>query len=258
MATFSNPTPILGSEVDKQTETPVEYISMRSVFFAFIDILGFKNSFDVKNKESGRWPAKKYKDVFSYFFTLMGAANFMKSNGEGECYAGQTSDILYFYTSRVDFLMEFIKIFTHFNLYAMSQDVFFRGGIAKGELHHKEKYQFYGDSVINAYLLESEISKNPIVVIDDNTYEEIKGYKECEYLIGHSGERHYINPFVALSKDINLDIEDKDLAEVKEINKSKVIKEIQRNKRLFEYDSRNFDKYVFLESEYKKTGEINC
>lgn len=72
---------------------------------------------------------------------------------------------VYIYIDRSDFLLEFMKIFSYFNLYAMSKNVFFRGGIAKGNLYKKEKYQFYGNSMIYAYFMESVISKYPIKAV---------------------------------------------------------------------------------------------
>lgn len=79
--------------------------------------------------------------------------------------------------------MNFIDIFNHFNLYAMSKNVFFRGGISQGELFKKENYQFFGDSVIGTYLLESNISKFPIITIDKNTYNDLKAIKDLNNMM---------------------------------------------------------------------------
>ena len=146
---YSNPIPDLEDEIDVlRIDNEYDYMQMDEVYFAFIDVLGFKQTFD--DIKISREPeiANKYRDVFNYYFALMNAAKFLKNGETTGCYAGQTSDSLYFYTERPDYLMQFIKIFAHFSLYAMSQNVFFRGGIAKGSLYKKAKYQFYGDSVI--------------------------------------------------------------------------------------------------------------
>ncbi|MCD8221066.1 MAG: hypothetical protein LUD07_02530 [Clostridiales bacterium] len=139
-----------------------------------------------------------------------------------------------------------MKIFSHFNLYAMSKNVFFRGGIAKGNLYRKAKYQFYGNSVIYAYLMESEISKYPIIVIDENTHTDMKGLKEYESMVNDKNERHYIKPFEFLNKPVRLDLE-----HPKEIDKDAIKENIEKNKRLFEYDAKNYEKYVFLQKELK-------
>lgn len=179
---YSNPIPELDDELDVSiTESESDYTQKDEVYFAFIDVLGFKKTFDDIKISKEKNSADKYRDVFNYYFALMNAAKFMEKGKSTGCYAGQTSDSLYFYTERPDYLMQFIKIFSHFSLYAMTQNVFFRGGIAKGSLYKKEKYQFYGDSVIGAYLIESNISKNPIITIDEKTHfdmNNISGYSE--------------------------------------------------------------------------------
>jgi len=288
MAAYKNPIPSLDDDddspkaIDEREFEPEknEYSFKESVYFAFIDVLGFKKSFDDNRQKDdpqkdgpqrddprgddhkkgdpqkddpqkddhkkGDHFAEKYRDVFIYYFDLMNSANFMKTE---YCYAGQTSDSLYFYTERADFLIDFLKIFSHLNIYAMTKDVFFRGGIAKGNLYCKEDYRFYGESVIYAYLLESEISKNPIITLDENTYEAIKPiFPDNDKLISEHGGRHYIKPFAYLENQFALDI---DQSIKKEINEDLLYKVIKQNKSKFEYDARNYEKYVFLLGEYK-------
>lgn len=251
---YKNPEPKLDDIVEEilegkgLEEKGNDYKKSEKVYFAFIDVLGFKKTFDdirISQKES---EAEKYRDVFNYFFDLMNAAMFMKWGSNSGCYAGQTSDSLYFYTERIDYLVQFIKIFAHFNLYAMSKDVFFRGGIAKGDLYKKANYQFYGDSVIYAYLLESVVSRNPIVVVDENTNEDLKNDKEYSKLVTEKSGRHYIKPFAYLNQDFTLEL---DRFDKKEINTKTIVKNIEKNKRLFEYDVKNYDKYNFLLEELK-------
>lgn len=237
--------------IDVESET--DYTKVENVYFAFIDVLGFKKIFDDIRISEVQAKADKYRDVFNYYFKLMNHAKFMNIKDDTGCYAGQTSDSLYFYTERPDFLVQFMRIFSHFSLYAMSKDVFFRGGIAKGDLYKKEKYQFYGDSVIYAYLLESVISKYPIIVIDENTHidmQTVDGYKE---LVGMQKERHYIKPFAFLNKNVTLDTEN---FHKRKIDSEQVKKNIEDNKKLFEYDPKNYEKYVFLENELKDVINI--
>lgn len=254
---YENPIPDLKDDIlrfDEETES--DYTRMNEVYFAFIDVLGFKKTFDdirISEKEA---KADKYKDVFNYYFKLMSEANFMKSRYGINCYAGQTSDSLYFYTDRVDFLIEFIRIFSHFNLYAMSRDVFFRGGIAKGNLYKKEKYQFYGDSVIYAYLMESVISKYPIIVVDEKTNEDIKNEFESGYksMVDCKNERYYIKPFYLLNQNVILDLTNHI---EKEINVEMIKDNIENNRKLFEYDVKNYEKYVFLKTELNQSNNNN-
>jgi hypothetical protein len=246
---YVNPEPKI-DDIDTDLEEAVvsDYTRMDEVYFAFIDVLGFKKTFDdirISKKED---VADKYRDVFNYYFELMGEARFMERGESTGCYAGQTSDSLYFYTDRSDFLVEFMKIFSHFNLYAMSNNVFFRGGIAKGNLYKKEKYQFYGNSVIYAYLMESVISKYPIIVIDEKTNEDMKNIDEYNTMVDYKNGRYYIKPFVFLNEDVALDI----VNPIKrEIHIDKIKHYIEDNRSLFEYDAKNYEKYVFLQKELK-------
>jgi hypothetical protein len=263
---YSNPIPKVDDlRIDTEESEPLhEYnYSKESVYFAFIDVLGFKQVFDEnrlsdESRKKDNLFADKFKKVFTYYFDLMGAADFMKDEN-CLCYAGQTSDSLYFYTERPDFLVDFLKIFCHLNVYAMTQDVFFRGGIAKGSLFYKEKHQFYGDSVIYAYLLESQISKNPIVIIDEKTYQSIESITDIESLVltDEKNGRHYVKPFAWLKNDIILNINDS--LKVEEIKLELLFEKIERNKSKFEYDAHNHEKYVFLLKsldEYKSTKGI--
>ena len=243
---YKNPVP---NDTDMDGEnlfesSSTDYIPMKSVYFAFIDVLGFKKTFeDIKISQNDA-NINNIREVFNYYFALMNAANFMRGRENSGCYAGQTSDSLYFYTDRRDFLLQFIKIFSHFNMYAMSRNIFFRGGIAKGSLYKKEKYQFYGDSVIGAYSIESNISKNPIIVVDEKTHSDLLYYDEYKDMFDDFNGRHYIKPFSFLGKDIKLEIADDFL--VKTINEEAIKENIIKNLSDFEYDEKNYGKYVFL------------
>lgn len=258
MQGYKNPTPKLPMDRHSRNKASVvkrqdDYSNNGDTYFAFIDVLGFKKTF-IDNKDRGIVPsefAKKYKVVFNYYFNLMEATSFMKSP---ECYAGQTSDSLYFYTTRIDILIEFIQVFSHFNYYSMSQDVFFRGGITKGCLFKKEKYQFYGDSVMNAYLMESVIATEPVVYIDRQTYEDLSKNMEnisINKIISANNDRYYIKPFaqeVEIKSLLNKDT----VFCPEEIDIKKIKKNLEDNKKLFEYEPKNYNKYIFLIGEFKK------
>lgn len=252
---YQNPIPNLDDKVETfPLESESDYTPIEEVYFAFIDVLGFKKTFDDIKISQNKDDAEKYRDVFNYYFSLMNAAKFMEKGKSTGCYAGQTSDSLYFYTERTDYLMQFIKIFSHFNLYAMSRNVFFRGGIAKGSLYKKEKYQFYGDSVIGAYLLESDISKNPIIIIDEQTHCDMKGIKGYLDIIDiDNNQRYYIKPFEFLKKNNILDVDENFI--VKEVNAAQVRKNIEDNRRAFEYSASNYAKYRFLLGELEKSNK---
>lgn len=178
----------------------------------------------------------------------MESAHLINNNG---CYAGQTSDSLYFYTTDIDQLFNFLKTFSYFNAFSMLKDVYFRGGIAKGSLFYKDPHQFYGKSVVNAYLLESEISKYPIISIDCNTATDMKKQDTelYEYLIESKDYRNYMKPFSYIDCKFSIPVDDQ---LIKPIDEKDVLTAIEKNLDKFEFNSRNHQKYAFLVDEYKR------
>ena len=136
----------------------------------------------------------------------------------------------------------------------MSKNVFFRGGISKGNLYKREKFQFYGDSVIGAFLLESNISKNPIVTIDEKTHNDMTNLPEYNELVYDCHGRHIIKPFYYLDKKIYLEIDEKFL--IKEINNKDIKKNISKNMNVFEFDEKNYNKYAFLHKQISENSTI--
>ena len=238
---YTNPKPSIDDEKLQVTSISdaVDYKELNPVYFAFIDVLGFQKAFDDMRLSKNDKTIKTYSNVFKYYFALMNSAQFMKNDC---CYAGQTSDSLYFYTTRSDFLWQFIKIISYFSLFAMSQNVFFRGGIAKGSLFVNQQYQYFGDSVINAYLLESKIAKNPVIYLDEKTFNDISHENEKENLITESGKRHYINPFYYIDKEAKLDLAGG--TNYNKINAVDVRKNIANNMQIFEFDDKKDRKSV--------------
>lgn len=252
MEKYINPIPTLdkisvgNKNLDNNEENTYE--NRNRVFFAFIDALGFKN--DYKEKDS------IFNEVFSRYFDLVSAIDYPKD----DWYAGQTSDSLYFYTGRQDCLVEFIKIFSYFNLYAMSKNIFFRGGIACGDLSYKENHQFYGQSVINAYLLESSVAHYPRVMIDKCTYDEIKEDTKKLNLVKKDEtniDRYYLSIFSYLNKEPDFEIKNSDYKYVK-IETYDIEKVIRNNMKKYECDEKTYNKYSYLIKEldkYKKEQE---
>lgn len=234
-----------------------DYKELGQVYFAFIDVLGFKNAFENKGKND---ITAKFKKAFQYYNKLMQSSNFINS-GTSDCYAGQTSDTLYFYTKRLDFLIEFIKVYLHFSMYAMSQDVFFRGGIAKGSLFCQLPHQFYGESIINSYKIESNIAKMPIVVVDQDTYKDIvEDYKEIE-VFSAGQDRMYLKPFIN-QENLNLEsILNLSIDELENIDKKRYMKIrdcIKANIKKFEFDDGNYQKYTFLRNQFEEFIKNGC
>lgn len=246
---FKNPIPSFDDDINKneiQSEEQTLDYTPCSVYFAFIDVLGFQKTFNDIELTNDKGIIKNYGTVFNQYFAMMDETKFI-DDAKNVCYAGQTSDSLYFYTERSDFLVEFLETFSLFNLYAMSQNVFFRGGIAKGQLFRKKKYQFYGDSVIRAYLLESVISKNPVIMIDEKTHSDLENNSNYNKMTKTKNKRHYLYPFYSLKQDLT-----KNGEVFKHISREKIEEIIENNISKFEFDEKNRDKYVFLSNELKK------
>lgn len=259
---FQNPKPVLFDQVVDKTpsiiasELPQEcstYQEYDNVYFAFIDVLGFSKTFEDNRENPSSEFAQKFRKTFQYYAKLMGQFEAMKA--QNLLSTGQTSDSLYFYTDRPDFLLAFIKVFNHFSLYAMSQNVFFRGGISKGKLFIEQPHHYYGDCVIKSYLLESKIAKLPCVMIDQATYEDLCQIESMDGLIEPDKDktRFHIKPFVYKStqeicgdfpylKNILLDFSAEDWA--------RIGTHIDKGIEQFEFDERNYPKYCFLKKEY--------
>lgn len=251
------------------------YQNAGDVFFAFIDVLGFKKAFeedlirqDISTSEDAMKSAVLYGDVFAYFFELISRSNLGSRIGENDYYAGQTSDTIYFYTKFPNIMLDFLKIFSYLNLYAMTKNVFFRGGIAHGNLYKNQAYQFYGESVIRAYQLENDIAKNPVIIVDDYTLESLSMLDQdlCkEIIIQDKSGRNYIEPFALWKSNYSLEGVLPNY-ELRDLSKKDVKESIESNVKKHEYDSRNYSKYIFLLNRFKELftektdtigGEVN-
>ena len=131
---YKNPHPVLDDDTSQFTSNAtngpeiVRYDRNRNVYFAFMDVLGFKQTFDENRENPDQKFAEKYETTFRYYSHLINKSKFINQDSKNICGAGQTSDSLYFYTTRLDYLIKFIHLYLHFSLFAMSEKVFFRGG----------------------------------------------------------------------------------------------------------------------------------
>lgn len=258
---YQNPIPVLpdsssehNNNHQSKSKIKEDYPRYDDVFFAFIDVLGFKQTFDENRGDSNKKFAKGYEDVFKYYSQLLRDAKFFDV---GITHAGQTSDSLYFYTKRSDYLAEFIKIYLHFSLYSMGKNVFFRGGIAKGCLFINEPYQFYGDCVIKAYLLEDKIAKLPRIAMDSETFDALQKTDIKDALVyDDRNGRYYLNPFVQTSRSELAFITNLDIDDIQRIKKRDVVKNIADGMKRFEFDDNNYQKYLFLHNQIKNSNII--
>lgn len=255
-----NPVVSLEDDTSSKTNESSEYKPHNNMYFAFVDVLGFQQTFEEHRNDETAEFAQRYQKVFGYFSRLMNDAKFMQRNKiTDDCIAaaGQTSDSLYFYTDRIDYLAAFIKIYSHFILYAMCEDVFFRGGIGQGGLFINEPYQFYGDSVIKAFLMESTIAKLPRIAVDKKTRDELKEYLTDDYFKDDDNNgRYYVEPF------INVDIDDisefyNPSFEFEKIDQEQIQTievNIKRNHEKFQFLEGTYQKYQYLVKRFEKSN----
>ena len=255
---YINPVPRLedfsrsnNRERNENAEYDGKYRETKNIYFAFIDVLGFKQTFQESGLTNKTDPLQKYDKVFGYYFDLLDESKLDKdASGSLRQYKGQTSDSLYFYTENIFALIDFIKIFSHFNRYAMTQNIFFRGGIAKGSLYLRYPHQFYGSGVINAYLLESVVASKPVIYLDSASKHDIESIKqEQDDFIISVDNRSYIKPsYVVDENELRCLIPSERLI-IKPIDMEIVKKVIEENLKKFEFDPHNYSKYNFLYKE---------
>ena len=228
----------------KLPDIGTSYREIKTAYFVFIDVLGFKDTF-----QKGKF-SENVQSVFEYFNLLVSQIQFLKREENNNCYAGQTSDSLYFYTDNLGYLTRFINVFLHFNIYAMSQGVYFRGGISTGNLFVNKPYQFYGNCVIKSFSLEEYIACHPRIAIDKATKNKFKktpnGWK---FDYDEENDRWFINPFSdAIYKDIGEDLGIPN-GEFLNINYDLILeikKNIAANKENFEFNDKLYQKYSYL------------
>ena len=260
---YQNPKPELPDEplvkLKKPESALPKYIQHDNVYFAFIDILGFKQAYNENREDSARIFTSEVKNVFQYFSLLMDRVKYKKQD---QWNSGQFSDSLFFYTTRIDCLKAFIKLYSHFSLFSMSQNVFFRGGIAKGGLFTAKPYEFYGDGVIKAYLLESSLARYPRTMIDNSTSADLRREKDIlEYIVfDKPPDRSYISPFATVPEEellSILDIAPEELMILGKAEWNRIARNIQVNTKRFEFDDNNYKKYTFLQAAYRDSRQTN-
>lgn len=248
------------SEFTKEkSDSEKGYSDTGDVYFAFLDVLGFSELFS--NKDTRKEWADRYQKIFSKYFEIMYASKTIYSAVElaKNSYFGQTSDSLYFYTSEAHVMCEFIKLYAYFSLFAMENGVFFRGGISKGTLYVQQSYQYFGDCVINAYCLENGISKNPIVIVDTNAYDDLKVHLDnpkYEKLLLHDKytARRFIDPFFYMGREVDFEL---DGVICEKIGQKNIYDVITDNMVKYEYNEKTYSKYLFLKKMIDESKEDN-
>lgn len=244
---YKNPSIALPSvpkaKKNKLPDIGTKYTEIDKAYFVFIDVLGFKDTFTNGNVKAN------IRKVFEYFNLLVSKMRFLEDK-ESICYAGQTSDSLYFYTDNLSYLIRFVNIFLHFNMFAMSQKVYFRGGISTGTLFVNMPHQFFGECVIKSYSLEENIANFPRIAFDKATRNKFKTIPDgWDFEDDVQSDRCYLNPFSkAVTKDITDDLgtTDVDLHDINLELITDIQKKIASNKNEYEFNDKLYRKYSYL------------
>lgn len=145
----------------------------------FLDILGYSSIISsCKNSQDENYYLDKIHGIMSSLSDYIGKWNADIDRHGNALHLSRfksllfSDNILFFapYKDEADMLNLYINL-----LYGLSAflvqfpkgDIFFRGGIARGNLYFDEKLHFvFGSGLVKAYFLESQIAKYPRIAID--------------------------------------------------------------------------------------------
>lgn len=102
---------------------------------------------------------------------------------------------------------------------------------------------------------------NPTVVLDKKTYDELTELladrkEDAKPFLEEKNDRYYIKLFNFFSDPDDLKSLFINGANLKQIDKSEIEKNIRENKDNFEYDPHNFSKYRFLLKRFKEDTRL--
>ena len=94
-----------------------------------------------------------------------------------------------------------------------------------------------------------------IILIDENTHLALcRDTEYIKYVTDFKKDRHYIKPFELLGQEAKLELVDNTI--LKNYDPQNIKKNIEKNKHLFEFDAKNFEKYTFLLEEFLETEKL--
>jgi hypothetical protein len=162
--------------------------SYQEKYVAFLDLLGFKAQ--VEAAEIDETAHEKLREV-------------LKLVHESLCENPRISFRLNYFSDCIvlsgersaDGLFEMFQSICLLVSNLMQHDVLIRGGLTAGKLHHSTDF-LYGAALNRAYQLESEVAKNPMILLSDEVLEDARRYGERHmgYLVEQDGKWfiHYL------------------------------------------------------------------
>ncbi len=76
-----NPSVLLDDNISLKASDSSEYVPHSNMYFAFVDVLGFQQTFEEHRNDETTEFAQRYQKVFGYFSRLMNNAKFMQRGG---------------------------------------------------------------------------------------------------------------------------------------------------------------------------------
>lgn len=147
----------------------------------FLDILGYSSLIQsCNNKEEENCYLQKIHTIMLDLSTYIGQRNASVDQQNNNLHLSRfksllfSDNILFFapYKDEIDMqnlYMNLLYGLSEFLIKYTKEDIFFRGGITKGNLFYDEKIHFvFGSGLVRAYSLESEVAKYPRIVIEES------------------------------------------------------------------------------------------
>jgi hypothetical protein len=149
-------------------------------YVAFVDILGFSSHVqqsehstleaeklvNVMNRISDRWADKGLQHTHSVLGEDFRSQSFSDCTVLSEAATARGLDYL-------------LLMITNFARDLLANGFLYRGGIAKGALHHSNNAVF-GPAFLKAYDLEQNIAEYPRIVVDPNTHQDFSQHPSPE------------------------------------------------------------------------------
>lgn len=145
-------------------------------YVAYLDILGFK---DLSNNINN---ASYIYDIYNNLLNVKKDSK-LYSFIESINVSILSDNIIVSCIEEIDNFYEFCRYIIFIQEQLIDKNIYFRGGIVKGELFHN-KHMCFGPALVKAYLFEKELSIFPRVIVDE---EIIKNFnKKRNEMYSHS------------------------------------------------------------------------
>lgn len=147
----------------------------------FLDILGYSNLLsECKNSQEENSYLSKVHSIMSTLSRYIEKRHTTIDQNTDNLHLSRfksllfSDNILFFapYNNEIDMgnlYMNLLYGLSEFLVQYTKEDIFFRGGITKGNMYYDEKLHFvFGSGLVKAHCLENEIAKYPRIVIDND------------------------------------------------------------------------------------------